>query len=234
MKLVIRNLVAVFVATVFLAACGQKGSNVAVMDLGAILKASGQDEVIRVKAEAARNELQAQLQQVAANLDQQLAAEAEKVGDNPTAEQEQQLQQMNMNARNQLMQMQQQAQQQANQLELSLFEEFKNSIGTLTEQIAKDKGANVILAQDNYLFWFDPAADITDEVIAALRAQENSSDDEVAQVEEELEKVEGELAEVEEQLEELQDAVEAAEEDAEAEEDDEEDDEEEGEAPAAE
>jgi Skp family chaperone for outer membrane proteins len=212
MKLVIRNLAAVFVATVFLAACGHEGSNVAVMDLGAVLKATGQDEVIRVKAEAARNELQTQLQQVAVNLDQQLAAEAEKVGNNPTAEQEQQLQQMNMSARNQLMQLQQQAQQQANQVELSLFEEFKDSIAPLTEKVAKDKGAKVILAQDNYLYWFDPEVDITDEVIAAWRAQEGSSDDEMAQVEEELEEVEGELAEVEEQLEELQEAVEEAEE----------------------
>jgi Skp family chaperone for outer membrane proteins len=209
MKAVFRSLVMLVASAVLVTGCGHEGSSVAIIDLSAVAKATGQDEVIRIKAEATRRELVAQLQQLAQNLDQQLAAEAKKVGDAPTAEQEQRLQSLNVQARTQLQEVQQQAQLQANQIEQALVIEFKDSISPMAEEIAKAKGAQVILAQDVSLFWYEPTVDITDEVIAAWRAQsQDTGSDEVAQVEEELEAVEGELAEVEEQLEELQEVVE--------------------------
>ena len=55
-------------------ASGGSGGGVAVMDLAAVAKATGQDEVIRLEADAARAELGAQLQALASNLDQQISA----------------------------------------------------------------------------------------------------------------------------------------------------------------
>ncbi|MGI9291907.1 MAG: OmpH family outer membrane protein [Gammaproteobacteria bacterium] len=211
MKSLVLNLVALFAAVSLLVGCGHEGS-VAVIDLNAVASATGQDQVIREKAVAARGELQSQLQQVAVNLDQQLAAEAEKIGNSPTAEQEQQLQQMNINARSQLAEIQQRAQVQMGQIDQTLVEEFKDEVRPLAEKIAQSKGAKIIIAQDVSVFWYEPAIDITDEVIAAWRAQDGSTvSEEVTEVEEELEQVEEELAEVEEQLEELQEAVEESE-----------------------
>ena len=57
--------------------------------LTAVAQATGQDEVIRMKAEANRQEMMGQLQQTAMMLDEQIAAEREKFGDTPTEEQEQ-------------------------------------------------------------------------------------------------------------------------------------------------
>ncbi len=45
------------------------GAGVAILDLAAVAKATGQDEIIRQEAEAARVELGAQLQTLAANLE---------------------------------------------------------------------------------------------------------------------------------------------------------------------
>jgi len=200
-------------------ASGGSGGGVAVMDLAAVAKATGQDEVIRLEADAARAELGAQLQALASNLDQQISAEREKIGIAPSEADAQRLQEMTMQARQQINNAQVQAQNQASQIEGDLVAEFRDRISPLAENIAKERGASAVLASDAYLFWFDPANDITDEVIAAWRAMPaGESVEEVAEevvedlveVQAELEEVEEELAEAEEDLEELQEAVEDA------------------------
>ena len=211
------------IASIFLiSGCDQLpggGSGVAVMDLGVIAEATGQDELIRSEAEAARNALAEQLQQFAQSLDQQLVAEGEKVGADPTPEQLQFLQQLNAQARAQMNEAQTQAQAQAAQIEQTLVAEFRGVISPLAEEIARSKGASAVLAIDAYVFWFDPAIDITDEVIAAWRARPvDETVEEIAETQAELEEVEDELAdaeadlaEAEEQIEVLEEAIEEAE-----------------------
>lgn len=221
-----QNMVLVLLAgAALLAGCGQAGSqgggNVAIMDLSAIAKATGQDEVIRRDAEAARGELSAQLQQLASNLEQQLAAERERAGISPSEADQQRLQEMTMQARQQISNAQMQAQSQASLMEQELITAFRDRLAPLAEEIAKANGASVVLASDSYLFWFDPAVDITDEVIAAWRAlpgddasegdeaaveMEEAADvaGELAEVQAELEQVESELADTEQAVEELQ------------------------------
>ena len=199
-------------------ASGGSGGGVAVMDLAAVAKATGQDEVIRLEADAARAELGAQLQALASNLDQQISAEREKIGIAPSEADAQRLQEMTMQARQQINNAQVQAQNQASQIEGDLVAEFRDRISPLAENIAKERGASAVLASDAYLFWFDPAADITDEVIAAWRAIPVEEEveaveevvEELAEVQAELEEVEEELAETEEELEEIEEAVEDA------------------------
>jgi Skp family chaperone for outer membrane proteins len=200
---------------------GIGGAGVAIMDLAAVAKATGQDEVIRQEAEAARTELGAQLQALAGNLEQQISAEREKLGIAPSDADSQRLQEMTLQARQQINNAQMQAQNQASQIEAELVADFRSKISPLAEKIASQKGASAVLAADSYLFWFDPAADITDEVIAAWRAMPAAAPDEevveeaveevaeeLAEVQAELEEVEGELAEAEGEIEELQEAVE--------------------------
>ena len=209
------------VASIFIiSGCDQVsigGSDVVIIDLTVVAKATGQDEVIRLKAEAARDELTVQLQQLIQALDQQLADERVKMGDNPSPEQTQLFQQLNIQARGRLTEAQTQAQAQAVQIEQALVAEFRDSISPLAEEIARGMGASAILAADPYLFWFDPAVDITDEVIAAWRARpaegpaaESSEevDEEVAEVQSELNEVEDELAETAEELAEVQEEIE--------------------------
>jgi Skp family chaperone for outer membrane proteins len=192
-------------------------AGVAILDLAAVAKATGQDEVIRQEAEAARAELGAQLQALAASLEQQIGAEREKVGITPSDADSQRLQEMTVQARQQINNAQMQAQNQASQIEGELVAAFRDEISPLAEEIASQMGASAVLASDSYLFWFDPAADITDEVIAAWRALPAEAPveeiveevaEELAEVQAELEEVEDELAEAEGEIEELQEAVE--------------------------
>jgi Skp family chaperone for outer membrane proteins len=208
-------------AGLIISGCDQMGGNapVAIIDLGAIAEATGQDEIIQMKAEAMREELGQQLQQVAAELDSNISAEREKMGTPPTAEEEQQLQFMTMQARQQLGEVQAQAQAQAGQAEEAIVMEFRDQVIPLAQEIAAGMGSKIVMADDSYLVWYDESLDITDEVIAAWRARpaEESADAATAELEEELEEVEEELAETQEELEELQEVVESAPEESAAE-----------------
>jgi Skp family chaperone for outer membrane proteins len=223
MKSVLKLSLAIVATTLFLTGCDQfpqaGGSSVAILDLAAVAKATGQDEVIRQEAELARGELSAQLQQLAANLETQLAAEREKAGITPSEADAQRLQELTMQARQQIGNAQQQAQNQAALIENGLVEEFRTSLQPLVEDIAKKQGATAVLAADSYLFWFDSNVDITGDVITAWRAlpanapveevvEASPAVEEVAEVQAELEEVEEELAEVEEDIAELKEALE--------------------------
>ncbi|TDJ43871.1 MAG: OmpH family outer membrane protein [Gammaproteobacteria bacterium] len=197
-------------------ASGGGSAGVAILDLAAVAKATGQDEIIRQEAEAARAELGAQLQTLAANLERQISAEREKIGITPSDADSQRLQEMTLQARQQINNAQMQAQNRASQIESELVADFRVEISPLAEKIALEMGASAVLASDSYLFWFDPAADITDEVIAAWRAlpaedpvEETVEEvaEELAEVQADLEAVEDELAGAEGEIDELQEAV---------------------------
>lgn len=221
------SFVLAMIASIFLiSGCDQVSggkADIAVMDISVIAEATGQDEAIRSEAEAIRNQLAGQLQQFAETLDQQLTEEVEKVGANPTPEQAQFLQQLNMQARAQINEAQTQAQAQAAQVEQQLVIEFRDAISPLAEKIAKSKGASAVMAVDAYVFWFNPAIDITDEVIAAWHARPaeevaEEAIEEVVEVQAELDAVEDELLdaeadilEVEEQIDVLEEIIDDAE-----------------------
>jgi Skp family chaperone for outer membrane proteins len=227
MKVSIKYCLSMIASALLVAGCNQMpasgggSAGVAILDLAAVAKATGQDEIIRQEAEAARAELGARLQELAANLEQQISGEREKLGITPSDADSQRLQEMTLQARQQINNAQMQAQNQASQIEGELVAAFRDEISPLAEEIASQMGASAVLASDSYLFWFDPAADITDEVIAAWRAMPADAPveevveeaveevaEELAEVQAELEEVEDELAEAEGEIEELQEAVE--------------------------
>jgi len=162
----------VLAAAALLAGCDQISgrSDVAVLDLTAVAKATGQDEEIRKQAEAARADLGTRLQQLAANLNQQLQAERAKMGAKPSAGDEQRFQELTQQARQQINNAQSQAQNEVSQIEAQLVEAFRDKVDPLAEKIAREKGAKALFAADSYLFWNEAEIDITDEVIEAWRA----------------------------------------------------------------
>lgn len=158
---------------VFVTGCEQMpgmGGGVAVIDLGAVATASGQEAEIRRQAEIRRANLNSQLQEAAASLELQLAAEREKIGDTPTEEQTQRLQQLAGEAQRQYAAAQQQAQAQAQQFETDLVMAFREKVKPFAEQVALARDAKVVMLADVTMFWFQPSVDITDEVIVKLRA----------------------------------------------------------------
>jgi len=161
---------------------GSAGPGTLIVDLGAIAKATGQEESMQSRAQTVREEVNAQLAESAANLEQQIEQERESYGDTPTVEQQQQLQQTMAQAQQQYGQLQAGAQQQLQQLEINMVMEFRDQIKPVAEKIAQSRNAHLIVLADQSVFWLDPAIDITGDVISALRAEGVFSDAEATPV----------------------------------------------------
>lgn len=153
------------------AGCDQlagKRAAVAVIDLDAVARALGRDDVITQRINDANQQLTTQLGQVAQNLQQQLAEAREKypvVGDEAEAE----LQQKAAAATAQLQQTQRLAQQRSAQFRTAVINEFREEVQPFAAELAERRGAVAIMTVAAPMLWFDPAVDITGDVISAMR-----------------------------------------------------------------
>jgi Skp family chaperone for outer membrane proteins len=159
--------------SVFAAGCGSLSGDgdVAVVDLAAVAKATGQDKVMAEQLEAARRELAAQLAQIAGGLEKQLQAEQSRLGGAVAASREKEFQELTAQARQQLTETQALAQQKAQDFQIGLAASYRRAVEPVVAEIARSRGAAVVLVADGTMMWFDAAADITDEVIAELRSR---------------------------------------------------------------
>ena len=169
------KLIKLFLLNVFLIAtvtgCNYPGGNtVAVIDLTAVTKATGVDEVLIGKMEQATAELNAQLSEAAAVLEKQLQEKKGKLGKSASKEQQQEVQQFAVNASQKLQQNKAMAQQKAQQYKVGLLMEWRQQIQPVVKAIADKHNAKVVLVASPSLMMFDDSVDITAEVIAELRA----------------------------------------------------------------
>jgi Skp family chaperone for outer membrane proteins len=162
----------VAVGSAIVAGCGRLagGGDVAVVDLAAVAKATGQDTLMAQQVEAARQELATQLTQIAGTLEKQLQAEQSRLGGAVAASREKEFQQLTAQARQQLAETQALAQQKAQDYQIGLVASYRRALQPVVADIAGSKGAAVVLVSDATMLWFDPAVDITADVIAELRA----------------------------------------------------------------
>lgn len=158
------------VCAAMVAGCQPQGgaAGVAIIDLDAIARALGRDDVIAQQINVANQQLAGQLGQVATNLQQQVQArrdEYEVIGD----EAEQELQELTAVANQRLQQTQQLAQQRSAQFRQAVINSFRSEVTPYASEIASARGAVAVVTVATPMLWFDAKADITDEVIAAMR-----------------------------------------------------------------
>ncbi len=148
---------------------------VLVVDLDAIAKASGRQELMQKELEFANVRLSEQLKLVASQLENAVTDEKEKIGDKPSEDERQQFDTLLLQAQQQLQNSKQLAVQQANVFRSELILEFRQEVADIAQQIASDRQAQIVMVTSFDALWFDPVADITDEVIAIMRARPLSS-----------------------------------------------------------
>ena len=148
---------------------GGSKSNAVVVDLNAVSKATGYDDVINQEMKAVNENLTKQLQAITVDLNKQLATHKENFGKAISIEQQQQLQELLIKANQQLELKQVEANQKSAQHKESLVLAWREKLQPRVQAIANDKGANVVLVQSPLLMWFDTAIDITADVVADLR-----------------------------------------------------------------
>jgi len=162
----------VVAGSAFVAGCGPLGGDrdIAVVDLVAVAKATGQDKVMAEQVAAARRDLATQLARIAGDLEQQLQAEQTRLGGAVAASREREFQQLTAQARQQLAETQALAQQKAQDYQAGIAANYRREIEPVIAELARSRGAAVVLAADARMMWFDGTVDITDEVIAELRS----------------------------------------------------------------
>lgn len=184
-----KKLISFVFALIFVTGCEQfqAGPGTVILDLDAIANATGQATAIKQQMEKANSELTAQLKTISNKLNEQLAAEKKKIGKKPTTNDKQNMQQLTILANQKMQQAKALASQKSQQYQAALVQELRKNIQPIAEKIARKRGADIVTISNSTMIWFNPVIDITDEIIAEIRAQPLSlaktKEDETAQTE---------------------------------------------------
>ena len=141
-----------------------------IVDLNAVAKALGRDEVMQKEILDAETKLKGQLEQIAKNIQDQVAVEKEKLGTKKSKENNAKLQQLALQAQQTFRKEQMAAEQQVAQLGKELVTTFREEVKLVAEPIAMEKKAVMVKLVSDDLLWFDTSIDITGEVISRMRA----------------------------------------------------------------
>lgn len=168
--------------TLFTSACDLGSSkhrfipqDTVIVDLEAVARALGKDEVMKQQAEENNKKLAVQLKTYADNLKAQIEEEKSKINKKKiTEEEKKRFQQLTTQASQELQKSQTKARQQAQTFQAQLIQAFRDEISVVAQKVAVQRGAKVVLSASHNVLWFNPESDITDEVIAAMRGAENN------------------------------------------------------------
>lgn len=160
-------------ANVLLGGCGQQSSSLQtlVIDPVPIAKSLGRDEVMQEQLDSAIEQLNAQVRQHSSGLSAKIEQEKAKLGKNPSDASSEKFRGLVAAASESVQQTQLLARQKAADYRTKLLDAFNAELRATAAVIAKERGAASVLIVDDGLLWFDPAADITADVIAKLRAK---------------------------------------------------------------
>lgn len=169
------RLFALIVSVVLITACKpyeniMGGEPLVVVDLNAVAKALGRDEVMKQEVGAAEKQLRDQLQEIADDLKQQVRVEQQKLNTESQQEEIQRVEQLALQAQQAFKAQQIAAQQKASQYREQLLQAFRSEVKAVAEPIARQRGARLVKFVGADVLWFDPGIDITGDVISGLRA----------------------------------------------------------------
>lgn len=145
------------------------------LDLVAIAKALGRDELMQQQIKSVQIQLNTQLLEITSDLKKNLETERTRLGDDPEETELQDLEDRTVAANQRLRQTQMLAQQKLASFQQQLLTGFRNEVQTTAAPIAGQRGATGIAIIGADTLWFDPAADITDEVIGAMRVMKQAA-----------------------------------------------------------
>ncbi len=145
-----------------------------IVDLDAVAKATGRQELMQKELEFANLRLSEQLKLVASQLEEAVSDEKDKLGKSPSKEQQQQLEALALQAQQQLVNSKNLAVQQSTEFRSDLILQFRKEVAGIAQEIASKAGSKLVLVSNYETLWFDPSADITDEVISIMRARGNN------------------------------------------------------------
>ena len=166
------TMLAVFcTAGLFLTGCNNKGGNaVAVVDLDAVAKAMGKDQVIAKQLQNFNTQINRQLAKVGKDLQKQLKAETKKIGSKPTEQDKKNLVSLQNKAEQKFAAYRQAGANRIRQKQIKLADDFRNEVKPYAERFARQRGASVVMVSTSMILWVDNRVDITADIIGAMRS----------------------------------------------------------------
>ncbi len=169
---VTRSLIGFSLLMLLCVGCGkEQPTGVAIVDLDEVAKRLGRDQTIVDTVKDRQEDLNKQLINIKAQLERKYAEEKEKIGDNPTEEDKAKLRAINTQLATILKQGKVQADTIFRNEQLKLLVRFREEIKPIAKEIAAEHGFGIVIPKDqNMLLASDPAIDITEQVIAKMKA----------------------------------------------------------------
>lgn len=144
---------------------------VAIIDLDEVARQLGRDAVIKASLQQAESTLNQQLAVIQASYQNQVIEKRRGLGEQPTPDDETEVQTLEKQLGLQLQQVRQKAQQNLNQHRSQIINGFRDEVKPIATQVATERGLSLVVPKNEFfVFSFDPALDITTDVVAALRA----------------------------------------------------------------
>lgn len=148
-----------------------QSASVSILDVDVVAKALGRDDVMQQQIRSAQQQLNEELTRVRDELKAQLTEKRSEIGEEPSQEQRESLQRSTADAVHQLEQTQQLALQRSAEVRAAVVNQFRDEIAPYAAEIARARGTKAVFTPAASMIWFEPEADITGEVIAAMRAR---------------------------------------------------------------
>ncbi|MFN0197276.1 MAG: OmpH family outer membrane protein, partial [Planctomycetaceae bacterium] len=169
---VTRSLIGLSLLMLLCVGCGQEQpTGVAIVDLDEVAKRLGRDQTIVDSVKDTQEELNKQLNNILAQLRVEYQKQKEKFGDTPTEEEQAQLKGLESRMTALINQKGRQASSIFRNEQLKLLVRFREEIKPIAKEIAAEKGFAIVIPKDqNMLLASDPAIDITEQVIAKMKA----------------------------------------------------------------
>lgn len=149
------------------------GTIVGVIDLDAVATATGQaatlEQQLRQRVQAATEQARADLEQLQAQANTELRNLADQFGANPTADQQRQLQNIRQRAQASAQRKQLELNQQQQAIANELKEQFRTDIRPTLNEVARSRGASIVLVLNDNVAVYDTSLDLTQDLIAALK-----------------------------------------------------------------
>lgn len=150
---------------------GSSAGGIAVVDLDEVARQLGRDAEMVNSIQTQAGQLSQKLTAVQQDANQKLQQIRASLGEQPTEDQAKQFLQIQRNAALQLNQLRQRAESSLGQHRLQLVGQFREQTKPIATKVAKEKGLTTVFTRnDAVVFSFDDAVDITDEVVAEMKA----------------------------------------------------------------
>jgi Skp family chaperone for outer membrane proteins len=143
---------------------------VAVIDLDAVAKAVGRDQVIAEQVESFARAEGVKLQDLKAELEQKVSGATAALGEDASDEAKQSVNTLAVEARNQLVRELGQARQSAQDMRTRLVREFAIEVQPIASRVAQERGFGLVMVKQPAMLAVTAEVDITGAVIDQLKA----------------------------------------------------------------